>query len=129
MTYIENIAQFLENESLGNLGVDLFVGRFPASPNNCIAVLDTGGVEPDTYLEILNPTFQVFIRNESYPNGHEKLRSIREKLHRFANGELVEDGSYFYFIKALSNGGPVGRDENELQLFSINFLAKVRGEK
>jgi hypothetical protein len=129
MSLVSEIAQHIHNQGLGTLSTDLFYGYVPAEPDACIAVLDTGGMEPDTELPISNPTFQVLVRSTSYSLGRSKLDQIRDVLHKVQNEQLVGDGEYYYFIFALSEGGHIGRDENARDMFSINFRCKRRDDE
>lgn len=118
---IDNIADYLEDNGVGTVTTDIFVGYMPDSPNSCIAVLDTGGSTPDAYLPTKSPTFQVLVRALNYNAGKSTLDSIKALLHRKTNLNLVSGGDYCYYILAMSDGGHIGRDEKGLDLFSINF--------
>ncbi len=126
MILIEEIANYLVNLGMGTMGSSIFLGHLPPSPDNAITVLDTGGVEPDRELPIDNPTFQVIVRNTDYETGYNNLLAIKEALHKKANWQIYENGKYYYYIFALSNGGHIGRDDNGRDEFSINFIGKVR---
>jgi hypothetical protein len=44
----DEIADFLEDANIGEVGVDLFKGQFPPdTPNECGAVMDLPGLKPD----------------------------------------------------------------------------------
>jgi len=123
---INDVADYLQAQGVGTVATNIFSGYLPESPDACIAVLDTGGPQPDAYLPTRSPTFQVFIRDIDYPTGKAKLDSVRAKLHQNANVALVSGQTYFYYILAISEGGHVGRDDAGRDLFSINFLCKTR---
>lgn len=123
---ISDVAQHLHNQGIASLATNLFYGYLPDEPDNCIAVLDTGGSEPDNYLPTKEPTFQVFIRWASYSTGKAKLDAIRTALHKQENTQLIPSGEYFYFILAMSEGGHLGRDESARDTFSINFHCRTR---
>lgn len=123
---IDDIAQHLHNQSIASLGTSLFKGYLPDDPDTCIAVLDTGGVLPSRDIPTKKPTFQVFIRATSYAAGKGKLDAVRAALHQQRNLQLIPSGTYFYYIYALAEGGHLGRDDNGLDLFSINFGAETR---
>jgi hypothetical protein len=128
MTLVEEVARHLHNQGIGSFSTNLFYGYLPSEPNVCIAVLDTGGSEPDTELPISNPTFQVLVRSATYSTGRVTLDSVKNALHQVTNQSLINGGKYFYFIFAISEGGHIGRDENARDMFSINFRCKVRNE-
>lgn len=125
MTLIEQIATYLADDlSLGTLATDIFIGFMPETPDACIAVLDTGGTEPNRYVPTKSPTFQVFIRDENYDDGKTVLDSVRGLHGKF--GELVSGEDHFLRLHAISEGGHVGRDEQGRDLFSINFTCEIR---
>lgn len=122
---IDDIADYLEDQSIGTVATDIFVGYTPSTPDSCITVLDTGGSQPDPYLPTKEPTFQILIRSLDYDAGKTKLDLIRTALHQKAN--FTPAGSnYCYFILAMSEGGHIGRDDNGFDLFSINFQTRTR---
>jgi len=123
---IDDVAQYLADNSIGTLGTNLFKSFVPSSPDSCVTVLDTGGTKPDMDLPTKSPTFQIYIRSTSYSAGKSKLDSVRALLHQVANENLVANQTYFYYILALAEGGHLGRDENGRDLFSINFQALTR---
>lgn len=119
---IEDIANYLEDQGRGTVATNIFVGYMPPDVNG-IAVLDTGGMQPDKYIPTKDPTFQVFIRSSDYDTGKTLLEAVRSDLHRKAN--ITLGSTFFYFVLALSEGGHLGRDENGKDLFSINFHCKT----
>ena len=123
---IDDVASYLATNSVGTVCTDLFKGYLPESPNACVAVLDTGGSQPNPDIPTKEPTFQVMIRSTNYTLGRSKLDTIRSLLHRQANVELVSGQTYFYFILAISEGGHLGRDDNGRDLFSINFHCRTQ---
>lgn len=121
---IEDIATILDDAGVGVLGTDMFIGSLPTTPNNAIVIVQTTGTEPDSELPLDNPTFQILIRNTTYTGGQEKLGDVKDALHQFSNQEIGD--TYFYYILANTNGGSIGRDEQDREEFSINFRCSVR---
>lgn len=129
MALIDDVAQHLHNQGIGTLGTNLFKANFPDDDSQTfiIGVFDTGGPEPDTYLPIDNQTFQISVKATTYTTGKAKLEAIKTALHQKANTDLgVSGASYYYYIHAQSNGGHIGKTQNGLDEFSINFIAKTR---
>jgi len=125
MTFIEEIARYLQTKSVGTLGTNLFYSYLPDSVDACVAVMDTGGMTPDIDLPTKEPTFQVFIRSTTYDLGKAKMNTVRNELHRLMNTTL-SGGTYVYNVFALSEGGHIGRNERGLDEFSINFKSLTR---
>lgn len=126
MIFVDQVAEYLEDQGLGTVSTDIFVGRLPASPDSCIAVINTGGTSPSIDIPDKTPTFQVLVRNTSYEAGENKLAAVRAALHQFQNSTLVTGQTYVYYIYAISEGGHIGLDESGRDEFSINFQCKTR---
>jgi hypothetical protein len=123
---IDDIAQYLADNSIGTLATNLFKAYLPDKPDSCVVVYDTGGFEPDSYIPTGNPTFQIFVRSTNYTDGKAKVDSIVNLLHRKANIQLVTSGVYFYYIKLMNEPVHIGRDKNERDEFSINLITHIR---
>lgn len=127
MSFIVNdIADYLEDEGLGTVGTDIFVGMQPNTPVDCITVFDTGGAKPPIDIPTKRPTFEVLVRASVFATGKNTLDTIRGLLHNKYNATLVTGGNYFYSINALTEGGHLGLDEAGNDEFSINFLTYTR---
>jgi hypothetical protein len=123
---IDDIAKYLQANNIGTLKTDLFETYQPDKPDACIAILDTGGFEPDSYLPTGDPTFQILVRSIDYTTGKAKVDAIVNLLHLKANIQLVTDGVYFYYIKLMQEPVHLGRDKNERDEFSINLRTHIR---
>lgn len=126
MDLIKQVATYLAAQGLGTLGTTIFYSYAPDSVDDCIVVLDTGGMKPDIYIPTKDPTFQVFIRASTYSAGKSVLNSVRSALHQQKGVNLVSGQTFFYYIYAMSEGGHIGRNDRGLDEFSINFHAKTR---
>lgn len=124
MSLISDIATQLATAGVGTVATDIFYSSAPDSPAALVAVLDTGGAEPDKYLPTKEPTFQVYVRSSSYALGKAKLDAIRTALHQKAN--VTYGLTYFYFILAMAEGGHIGKDEQGRDEFTINFRCRTR---
>lgn len=125
---IDDIAQHLHNQGIATLGTNLFKSYMPDGPDSAVCVIDTGGVAPERELDFKSPTFQVYIRSTTYALGKAKLDSVRDVLHgkSMQNLGIGGDETFFMYIFAISEGGHLGRDEADRDLFSINFICKTR---
>lgn len=122
---IADIAQHLQTNGVGTVGTDIFISYLPDTEDEAIAVLDTGGVEPDIDLtQLKSPTMQIMIRSNTYTAGKSKLDSIRSILHGVIEAQV--GSTYILYLHALSEGGHIGRNEAGQDEFSINFVGKIR---
>lgn len=121
---LDDLLAWAAGRGLGTVGTDLFGSYLPASPQAAIAILETGGPQPNKELPIKKPTFQVMIRSADYPTGRAKLAAARSIFHGL-NSQLM-GSTFFFYIEAISEGGHLGRDTQGADLFSINFLCETR---
>lgn len=126
MHLIDQIADFLANQGLGTVGVSIFTSYLPQTPDNAIAVIETGGLAPNVDIPTKEPTFQVMVRNTNFSDGRTNLDTVRSALHQKRGFEVYSGETYFYFIYAISEGGHIGRDDNGRDEFSINFRCRTR---
>jgi len=76
---------------------NLFVGREPDQPDNCVTIFDTPGAPPDVNYDknfkVAYPSVQIRVRNTSYKDGWELINSIKSVLHNIGN-EKINDTEY-----------------------------------
>jgi hypothetical protein len=124
---IDEIANYIIEEGIDlELGVDFFKGYLPDSPDDCVAIFDTGGAEPDRDIPTGDPTFQIIVRSSSYPTAGDLMKSIVDLLHQKMNLRVTEGGTYFYYIFLLGEAGHIGRDKKNRDEFSVNFICKIK---
>lgn len=120
MSMIADITTYLQTAGIGTIATNLFTGYMPDAGDTIVAVIDTGGPQPDKELPTKHPTFQVYVRAPSYETGKTKIEAIRSALHQVKNTTI--GSTYFYYILAQSEGGHIGRNDRGLDEFSINFI-------
>lgn len=127
MSMISEIAEYLEDQSIGVVGTNIFYSDLPdISSDFMIAVFDRIGTKPNVDIpEIKSPMFQIFIRSKDYATGKAKLDAIRESLHGSINVYLIPGGIKFRKIHAVAEGGHIGKNESGKDEFSINFMTEI----
>lgn len=122
---IRDIAQILQSNGIGTLGVDIFLGQLPASPDNVVAIFEYAGEPPDLHANIEYPGLQVMVRNKRYDAGRQKIEQARNVLHGIV--ETVINGHRYLLIRANQSPFLLERDENNRAIFVCNFrLIKER---
>lgn len=113
-----DIATILEGSTIqaGTLEEDLFVSQIPSSPDNCVAVYDTGGLAPEFFEK---PTVMVHVRNRSYEAGYALALDIKQHLDRMY-GVVIGDTRYIC-IWALQEPAFLQYDSNKRAIFAVNF--------
>lgn len=121
----EDIGGLLQSESVLGLviGTNLHVSDMPASPDECVAIYDTGGGDPEADYSYDRPTFQIEVRGSKrdYRGAYDLARSIRDYLAPLAN---VTVGSTRYVgVWAMGDVFFLGYDENARPMLTLNFRA------
>jgi hypothetical protein len=121
---LDDIARYLQDNSVGTVGTNIFKSYVPKTPDNLVAVIDTGGPEQDPDIPHEFATFQVFVRNSNYQLGRAKVDAVMDALHITRNRTIGTH--YYYYILAVSRGGHIGRNpDNGLEEFTINFRCRI----
>jgi len=120
----QDIAQIINN-NVGELTLqdNLFVQFSPDKPDFLVAVYDSPGSAPDMH-NYRYEGVMVRVRCLKYANGWDMGNTIGLLLH--AREGDVFNGVKYTGIWWTGNVEPVGLDENNRQLFSINFNIQRR---
>lgn len=105
--------------------VNVFVGKYPATPDVVVGFLGSLGQKPHIDVGALEyPRFQIVVRHTDYITGETLIRAIRTLLHDKLAIALTN--FYCYRIQAESDIIPLGQDDQGRDEFSINFSAQIR---
>ncbi len=122
MAFEEDIAAVLATAGVGTVLTDIFTGTLPSTPQNCAAVIPTGGIRLSGDINALQrPTFQVLVRDKKWSLGMAKSRLVFASLDRKWNLASTAKGQ----VIADHEPGVAFRDTNNLLVFSLNFTATV----
>lgn len=116
---LEAIGKYLEEEDVGTVGVDIFLGLIPDQPDDCVVLFEYAGSPPDLHWPGEYPGLQVRVRNTSYPAGRAKIGEIVDLLHGLHEQEL--DGTRYLLIKARGSPEVLKRDSSNRIEFIVNF--------
>ena len=116
---MRDIAQILQNNGIGVLGTDIFLGQLPVSPDNCMALFEYAGEPPDLHSNVEYPGLQVLVRSGNYESGRSKIEQIRSVLHGL--NEITVDNHRYLLIRANQSPEFLERDENNRAVFVCNF--------
>lgn len=124
---IDDLATYLQTNSVGTLGSSLFIGNMPDGTDNCVMVDVTGGVAPSKDVPIMQPTVQCLVRNTSFETGLTKIKAVRDLLHRLNDGNTLKSGGVDVMsCFAMQEPTHLGKDTNERHIFTCNFIFKLR---
>jgi hypothetical protein len=126
-----DIAEILEayGESSGlglDYATDLFIGKEPIKPNDCVTIFDTPGFPPylglgaETGYEY--PSVQIRVRNTTYTGGWAQAEAIKNVLHGM--NHTTVNGTLYTVIICSSGPTLLDWDDNGRARFIMNFNAQ-----
>ena len=122
MTFAQEIAEYLEDQSIGTVGTTLFYGRMPdLETSTTIAVIvDHGGPPPPASLPQRDVLLQVMVRAATY----DLARKFAGQVHNLLHGLIAVDVGDNTVQSALAMGLPayIGPDDNGRELVSGNYV-------
>lgn len=124
-----DIVDLLETESALGLifATNLFIGKEPISPANCVTLFDTTSIPPQLALSSQGyeyPSVQIRVRNTNYLTGWALIETIKTFLHGLGN---VTSGSYLYTVIYCASGPALlDYDENSRARIICNFNIQRR---
>ncbi len=130
MSILEAVGDYLVAQGQGTLGTNIFLGRMPDTPDSCVCVYEAAGSLPEmTFgsvgVAIDRPIVQILCRagRDDYPTARNKAESIRTLLAGVMNTTL--SGIKVMRIEPTGSVNPIGPDEKDRPIVSINFQAMV----
>ena len=123
------IKDLLAAQGLGVFAEDIFVGKQPVSPDQCITVIDSGGFTPESGYTLDNPTVQILVRGakDAYVSAWNKAQQIKVYLHNYSEASPQSDNSRIIGIWAMGDILFIEWDESNRPVFSINFRIQRTG--
>ena len=128
-----DIMRMLEDYSDSALGlafgIDLFIGREPTEPDNCVTIFDTTGGPAQLTLDEDNDDYyytsvQIRVRNRDYITGWDLIHDIMISLHGRAQETWNE--TLYTLISCSSGPALLDWDDNNRARFIINFNLQRR---
>ena len=126
---LNDLGDYLSSGGVGTLGTDLFLGNMPASPDNAVAVYETGGrgtvhaMNPSAGLaKIAYPHVQVVVRGGT--NSYETARAVAQKAFLLLDGlptRTINATSYLWGVAIQGEPFLMGRDEQHRPIIAANY--------
>lgn len=118
---LADIGKYLQENGLGTVGKDIFIGAFPAKPNNCLSLFEYQGRAPNQMAGTTTPGLQVVSRaKQDYLTADVNLQAVHDALKRIGFAEdaclapgIVINGAWYFRAEPIMSGViPLGEDEN-----------------
>jgi hypothetical protein len=106
---------------------EIFVGREPTTPNDCITIFDTPGYPPQLTMDVQQyeyPSVQIRVRNTNYVDGWNLINVIKDSLH--GRAKETWNGTLYSVIYCSSGPALLDWDENGRARFFINLNIQRR---
>jgi hypothetical protein len=123
-----DIAQIIDEDTpLGlTLGTDLFYGRMPDGPSNCVAVFDNPGDAPMLTLKKATSNYfyssiNVRVRHTEYAAGWAIMQNIVTLLHGLNQQDSPDASCYIGVVKAINDPQVLYWDKNDRVIFFTHF--------
>lgn len=118
----EDIKDILVAEGIVASAATIHLSRMPETPDSVIAILDQSGMPPEDLIQYYKPKVQIIVRGarNSYETTWGTANDIYIGLHGYGAAEV--NGTNYVGIWATSDIIPLGYDESDRPLFSLNFL-------
>ena len=110
-----------------DFGHNLFVGREPIKPINCVTIYDTPGLPPYLGLNDVGyeyPSIQVRVRNDTYLTGWTLIEGIKNALHGV--NQTTINGTLYSSIACANGPALLDWDDNGNCILFCNFSLQRR---
>lgn len=131
VTPAKDIFEYLRDNSIGIEGESLFYHNGPDGLTLQVCVMDSGGFDPDIYLDvddkIRRPTIQISVRGTKYgfDTAYEKAKSIFALIDQQFNLQI--NSTRYISIHIIGDINDLGEDTNECPKLTINFVLCATG--
>jgi hypothetical protein len=111
MTYLRDVADILEDASVGTFGTTIFIGRPPQKPHDIVALMPYGGLDPQRTHNGTDrrfPRVQVMCRAVKMENAVASMESVRAALR--AVNQLTIGSTHYEAILPVGEPGLLTND-------------------
>jgi hypothetical protein len=124
MTFIDEIATYLQTNNFGTVGQSIFAGEFPEETDSGICILSVPSPEPDKSISVYRQSIDFWSRYQAGKSleAEEKLNAIFQHFHK--KRDFTIGTKHVYLSYALGLVDDMGRDSVEKRLYrlSLTFL-------
>ena len=127
---LEALGDYLQTNSVGTLGTNIFLGKMPASPDYCITLYEYEGMAPKESFgsnpyDIDMPRIQVVVRGarDDYPTARDGVNTIRGLLADLT--DVTISSTKVLRVASLGAFIPLGLDDKDRPRIAANFQAYV----
>lgn len=123
---LNDLGEYLEDNGLGVVGEDIFIGELPLETNNCLGLTFAVSPAPNKSIPYYNQQVDIWARYSVYDQGLEKLQHIFDFFHKKENYQM---GSFHVYLSyAAGMIDDLDRDAERRHLFKLSLVFVYRGE-
>ena len=124
----QELAEYLEDEGIGTIGTDIFVGYQPDTPDNCITIYDeTAPVLDESQAQKVDLLgVQILVRNKIYLTAGEKAYTIHKNIVGFGGEAFIEGGSVVTDLYVATTPASIGKDTQNRNEWSSHYSMRVQ---
>lgn len=127
---LEALGDYLQTNSVGTLGTNIFLGKMPATPDYCITLYEYEGMAPsETFgnhpYDIDIPRIQIVVRGarDDYPTARDGAKTVRDLLSNLT--DITISSTKILRVASLGAFIPLGLDDKDRPRIAANFQAYV----
>lgn len=114
---LEAIQNLLDDNGIGLTGVDLFIGKLPATGIDCLAIMGSPSPAPNPAIPVFEQYVDFWARYGQPNDAYDMLGAIQDLLHPQANYTM---GDYHvYLSNAQGSIEDMGEDSESRKLLKI----------
>lgn len=108
---IRDIAEIVQAGGEGTVGINIFLGQLPDTPDDAVAIFATGGYKQTLPIPDIRATAQVLIRAQAFETAYNWAWRIFNLLDDGGRGYRMAPSGREMVIKAMQPPFPLGRDD------------------
>ena len=127
---LEALGDYLQTNTIGTLGTNIFLSKMPASPDYCITLYEYEGMAPKESFggnpyDVDMPRIQVVVRGarDDYPTARDAVNTIRGLLADIT--DVTISSTKVLRVASLGAFIPLGLDDKDRPRIAANFQAYV----
>lgn len=116
---IDSVCDYLEDEGIGTVGTDIFIGELPFDKSDIISLIYGVSPDPDKSVAYYEQSIDIWARFKTYDAGYQKLMEIFNLLHRAEHYDI--EGFHIYLSYSSGMIEDLDRDQERRHLFKLTI--------
>ena len=122
---IKDLAEYLETNSIGAFGTDIFISELPFDKTDIISLHLTPSPDPDKAIPYYVQVIDISARFSQYEAGYNKLKAIFDLLHRKYHYEMNDKHVYLSYAMGMPVDNDRDSERRHLLQLTVAFIYSV----